>query len=334
MGGTHSSLPSVPEVEVPLYDLCVGKDICTIESYVRNCVDVNKMEGDLKETALQAAVRNSEYDFVKILLSHPDIDPNAESYYRNTPLLEACRLNNREIVRLLLSHPKVDMNYLSPLGSACDAGHVELVKELLELDGIDVNSENFKTPFYASVLRKRVEIVKLLLNDERVDVNHLHDGKESALHRVCGYHSDFEMLNILLSSDRIDVNVPSGPEHLGDSGHTPLHIAIRNNHLHIVERLLSEPEIDLNKTNSVDQTPFEQALRNYDNSFVCALLKHPKLTMDVERLSLFLRYSTDKELVVLLCGALEIPAEELYKYNETMLLTYVNKTTKKSAKAP
>jgi len=55
----------------------------------------------------------------------------------------------------------------------CQNGHIEIVKLLLKDERIEINwkNNNGQTPFFIAFWNGHIDIVKLLLNDERVDVN-------------------------------------------------------------------------------------------------------------------------------------------------------------------
>jgi len=77
------------------------------------------------------------------------------------------------MVRLLLADKRTDSNSiatdLAPLEVPALNGLVETERILLELKGIDVNK---RWPLYCAVNSKAEEVVKLLLDDERIDANH------------------------------------------------------------------------------------------------------------------------------------------------------------------
>jgi len=63
---------------------------------------------------------------------------------------------------------------MEELRQACSDGNVQEVQELLQNEQININWQDFeysRTPFYISCQKGHIEIVKLLLNDNRVDIN-------------------------------------------------------------------------------------------------------------------------------------------------------------------
>ncbi|KIL90085.1 hypothetical protein FAVG1_06823 [Fusarium avenaceum] len=78
----------------------------------------------------------------------------------------------------------------SPLGWACDAGHTDVVKELLKFD-IDFNRPAFKmnnlTPLHFSAMGNKLEIMDLLLNKESTNINQRDSSGATALDRAISY---------------------------------------------------------------------------------------------------------------------------------------------------
>eukprot|EP00981_Chlorochromonas_danica_P015259 scaffold11372_cov119-Ochromonas_danica.AAC.1 len=85
-----------------------------------------------------------------------------------------------EIVRLLLLHPEIEVNAMdskrgrrTPLHYACCFDRLEVVKILLADSRVDVikKDEDGDTPLHYACEKGHVELVKILLADNRVDVN-------------------------------------------------------------------------------------------------------------------------------------------------------------------
>ena len=68
-------------------------------------------------TPLQMAV-GKDLKITRLLLSHPNIDPNLSGEnYGLTPLRAAARFNSLEAAYLLLKHPKTDVNAIDSPGN-------------------------------------------------------------------------------------------------------------------------------------------------------------------------------------------------------------------------
>jgi len=102
------------------------------------------------------------------------------------------------------------------------------------------NSLNM-TPFYIACQRGQNEIVRLLLNDQRVDVNRKNDLGEAPFYVACE-KGQTDVVRMLLDNKRVETNVS-----LSD-GVTPLFIACQNGHIEVVQHILAnERELDINK---------------------------------------------------------------------------------------
>ena len=77
-------------------------------------------------------------DIMKMLLDHPDIDPNQQAFdSRRTPLDMAVQYNSLSAVTLLLAHPDIDPSLengsgYTPREFACYIGYKDEIVELLE----------------------------------------------------------------------------------------------------------------------------------------------------------------------------------------------------------
>ena len=75
---------------------------------------------------------------MKMLLEHPDIDPNQQAWDgRWTPLRMAVQYTSTSSAKLLLAHPDIDPSIenndgYTPLERACFIGYRDEVVELLE----------------------------------------------------------------------------------------------------------------------------------------------------------------------------------------------------------
>ena len=124
--------------------------------------------------------------------------------------------------------------YRAPLHVACARGHLEIVKELLAHQNIDVNLlvNNF-TPLHAAVSNGQLEVLRLLLADSRVNVN-VQD----------------------------------------DSGDSPLNLCCRLGAIQSLHELCRHPKVDLHLANYSGRAPFVQALASGETEIATALLNY------------------------------------------------------------
>jgi len=115
-------------------------------------------------------------------------------------------------------------------------------------------------------------IVKLLLNDERVDIDKGTDIGRTSFHIAC-LNGHIEIVKLLLNN-RIDINKAD------DDGWTPFHSACSNGYIEILKLLLNDKRVDLNKEDKYDNTPFLIACRNGKTEVVKYLLESER-TIDI-----------------------------------------------------
>ncbi|KAI7809274.1 KN motif and ankyrin repeat domain-containing protein 4-like isoform X2 [Triplophysa rosa] len=93
--------------------------------------DVNSRVGQVGQTALHLAVRHGRVPIVHLLLAQ-GADPNARDHAGNTPLISACERGHVNVVRILLEEANCDVNLKdkggrNALSLATQASHKEIV---------------------------------------------------------------------------------------------------------------------------------------------------------------------------------------------------------------
>jgi ankyrin repeat protein len=135
------------------------------------------------------------------------IDVNwKDDFSKRTLFYYACFVNAIPIIKLLLRHPKININfacYKTPLEAACSKGHLDVVKLLLDDERIDLH--NRATPLHVASYYKQPTIVHLLLNDKRIDPCKTDSCGDTALHDACRMGC-VEIVKLLIDDGRIDVN--------------------------------------------------------------------------------------------------------------------------------
>ena len=157
----------------------------------------------------------------------------------------------------------------TPLINAAMYGHVDCLRELLNISGVDVNLADDAgcTPLHLAALCGRVHCVRVLLQTDSLAVNGKTLRGETPLNNaVLGGHLD--IVRMLLALTNIDVNE-------GCCGVTPLLRAARNGYTEIVQALLAVPGIDVNAKSSDGWTPLNSAACKGFTSCVRLLLNVP-----------------------------------------------------------
>ena len=132
-------------------------------------------------------------------------------------LLDSVSGNNRRGVRDLIRlganvnamDNRSDLRWSETvLMRACCRGHLDVVRELLKLDRLDVNAKSREcqwTALIAATLTLRLDVVRELVKDERVDVN-AKDGQSWTALMAASRFGNWELIRALLKHDKVDVN--------------------------------------------------------------------------------------------------------------------------------
>ncbi|KAN0074329.1 Ankyrin repeat-containing domain protein [Elaphomyces granulatus] len=223
----------------------------------KDSIKINLTDGIT--TPFIAAARMGLMEVVESLLARANFDPNIVANTGKYALGDAASRGDVDVMELLLAHPDVDPNFAGGLFDESSksnddidtplilgAGFPDVVKLLLNQQGIDVNrSDHFgDTALIKTACFNYVESAKLLLEQGNINVNILNSRGLTALHRAS--NRSLEVVDLLLKRDDIDLN----PKDL--DGNTPLALACRYQYPHnirIVRSLLSHRNTDPNILN-------------------------------------------------------------------------------------
>jgi len=164
-------------------------------------------------------------------------------------LWQACTDGDLEAVRELASDPAVDFNWVgedrldTPFHRACRFGWLEIMKVLLEQEKIEVNKGNKgdASPFFVACQEDHKEVVSLLLADPRIDPNKPNNRGITPFCTACE-KGHKEVISLLLVDPRV-------------TGVTHFNIACRRGHKEVVSLLLADPRIDPNMPRNDQCTP-------------------------------------------------------------------------------
>lgn len=180
-------------------------------------------------------------------------------------LYSAVNAGDVRIVKRILTLPNlsIDLNWgdeewgRTAFYRACYLGFIDIVKLLMEDERVDVNQTQNEgaSPLLIACQENHIEIVKLLLNDPRVLVNRAALNGVSPFLISCdrGY---LELVKLLFQDQRIDVN-----EKMADQA-TPFLIACEKGRVDVVRFLLSCKNVDINSPEESNSTPLYQAVVN------------------------------------------------------------------------
>ena len=185
----------------------------------------------------------------KVLLQVEGIDVNKANAPGYTLLHQASFHGHVEVVKALLDMEGIASNKATkttrhtPLIIACENGHEEVVKALLDMKGFNrpnVNNATTSgaTPLYLACQNGHVEVVKALLDMEGIDVNKADSWPGCTPLHIASDCGHVEVVKALLNKNGIDANKLPAPQY-----GTPLSQAAAGGHVHVVEALLGVPNI-------------------------------------------------------------------------------------------
>ena len=229
-------------------------------------------------TLLIKAVTSGSLAAVEQVLSRKELNLNHLDQ-GNRALWYSAAQKDPAIAQRLLRQPGIDINArlraksgetLTIFNEAVIRNNLEMVEVLLADERTDPNiaGENLRTrqtPLLCATDRGHVSIVQLLLEDSRVDCAYQDDRGCSALH-CAAENGDVLIVDLLLADGRIDVNAQNR------HGSTALHLAAKGGHAGAVNRLLMAKTIDINAQNRKGRTALWNATRQGHGRIASRLL--------------------------------------------------------------
>ncbi|AWN82077.1 ankyrin repeat domain-containing protein [Candidatus Cardinium hertigii] len=196
-------------------------------------------------------------------------------------------LNPMAMLSYIIKEGSSEMyNSLPTLFIAIYKGRTTICKFLLD-KGADINQYasvgsvyGAITPLHLAVIEKRKEVLNLLLQDNKLNINAINsrnsvsgDSRSWTALYLAVYDDNKDIVSLLLQHAKINPNIQSG------FGHTPLHIAASKNSLEIIKLLLQHDKnksfpINPNIQNWIRETPLHIACNLNWIEIIKLLLKH------------------------------------------------------------
>lgn len=245
-----------------------GESFCTDFTFNNHYDEINKRlisdVGMNKGVALSFfAQKNNSAMIEHIILSGANENDTREV------LLLATLHGSIDVIRTLLAHnmsPNFnDSRYNGgPLHMAARKGYTHIAKLLVE-NGALINAKNsyFCTPLHCAIQAGRINTVQFL-----IDVGACPNTRGGKLNETClvlATKQGFTKIVELLLNNHADINEKSS------YGGTALHYALHYNHLNVMRKLLTYPELDINIQNDKGKTVLDIA-RNYRHREIVNLL--------------------------------------------------------------
>ena len=130
----------------PVLELSLVRSLEEARAAIARGQDVNRSDG-ANSTALMYALQGGNNSVVELLLSQPSLDVNISDSDGATALHRACH-GNVTGLRLLLADPRLTSinarggDGETPLMAAVVCGNVEVVRELVRVEGVDLETRD------------------------------------------------------------------------------------------------------------------------------------------------------------------------------------------------
>lgn len=139
-------------------------------------LDLNWMNPETTSTAFFCACIQGHTEIVKFFLGLPSDSSGTPSTLQNVRYGEEGRRSGSlggESRRVTLDVMKPNRHGATPFLAACEAGHVEIVRLLMDDPRIDVNKANVRgeSPFLLACYHGGSDLVQAMVDDPRVDLN-------------------------------------------------------------------------------------------------------------------------------------------------------------------
>ena len=167
--------------------------------------------------------------------------------------------------------------------------HVSILRVLLKQPSIEVNlaDDEGMTALHLATRCRNIEAVKLLLADQRVDVNckaskrHVIDNvpydRITPLIMAASNADNFDIFKLLMSEPRVDVNWASSY----GGGTTALMCSSVHSNVKAAKLLLDDPRVDVNWMNSMGLSGLHAAADPQNNGKIIELfLAHPRVDVN------------------------------------------------------
>ncbi|XP_078341385.1 uncharacterized protein LOC111106749 [Crassostrea virginica] len=212
---------------------------------------------------------SNDVEVVKLLLKHCDVecfDGSLNCRYEH-PLVAACQVGHVQVVKELIQHgASIDvMGYTTPIHTASKAGHVDVVDLLIKYDADCNQSDKWgSTPLHEASKAGHVDVVDLLIKGG-ADCNQKDKlwGRTPLHVASAGGHVD--VVNLLIKGGA-DCN------QRGKHGRTPIYAASAGGHVDVVN-LLIKCGADCNQSGIWDSTPLHEASKAGHVDVVDLLIK-------------------------------------------------------------
>ncbi|XP_067678535.1 ankyrin repeat domain-containing protein 50-like [Haliotis asinina] len=233
--GVHSVRPESQHSVT--YKHC-GSKVCSLPS---QCVESGCRKVCVEDSLsceLNSASKTGDIRKVKEILSQGHVDIDCKERIGRTPVMWAAGEGHKEVVDLLVSRGANlsirDGFGLTILHSACLGGDVDLVKNVISQNMLDINGRVHcgRTAVMMAAENRHRDVVKLLV-DKGADVSVVDETGDNIIHCAC-MGGDVGVVKYILSKSMVDV------DRRGSNKMTPIMVAKNYKHREVVDLLVSK----------------------------------------------------------------------------------------------
>ncbi|XP_046566060.1 probable palmitoyltransferase AKR2 [Haliotis rubra] len=198
-----------------VFEILVGKDVICPFLIIK---DHNNI--------LHMACYGGQIAIVKRVLSLDIVDINSRGHIGSTCVMVAAANGHRKVFDLVMCKggdaSLVDKSGDNILHWVCRGGHVEMVKYVISLNIVDINSRGFngRTPMMVAAANGHSKVFDLAMS-KGGDASLADKNGDNMLHCVCR-GGDVEMVKYVISLNIVDINSR------GFIGRTPMMVAAAN----------------------------------------------------------------------------------------------------------
>lgn len=292
-------------------------DTCTHEAYKQWLAYTKHHQQGTLGQLMQRAIQESKAYVVLGIIQNTDLDINTpcepDKYASVSPLLAALHANNPQLVSLILEHPRLDLAQSLPKydtwtwAKTCS---LEVLRIFLNYKKNDINKQdgNGKTLLH-EIVQDKISLEKLtfllkqhglmvdikqndnttplyqaalwgnvngvdLLLQYSVDVNNRNSSNQWTILMCSVAENHATIVEKLLQNPNIDVNAQDAYQN------TALHIASERGYWRVVEFLLGHRDIKINEKNAMGWTPLSRATFGGHERIVKLLLDRADLEIN------------------------------------------------------
>jgi ankyrin repeat protein len=221
-------------------------------------------------TVLHCAARAGQAETVRHLLTK-GASVNARNNKRRLPMHEAILSNSPETLDCFLK--RMTRDELRASGKELErhlvqSGNPDIVDIYLARLGSDFIDRDVSKRFSFAVRTGHYSLVGTLLDDPRINANHLFSTQDMAPIHEAALHGRTRVMELLITCDRVDKTLET------QGSRQALHIAASKGHTLIVEQLIRHPSVDVNCQDNYAATPLHYAAANEHWRTVSLLLTH------------------------------------------------------------